>query len=64
MKVGPDLARTEILNLKAAMSPSATESPADLHPGDVLIVPQNKVSKIERFVKWGNFGIYANPLGL
>jgi polysaccharide export outer membrane protein len=63
-RVGPDLAKTQILNLKAAMSPSVTESPADLHPGDVLIVPQNKVSKIERFVKWGNFGIYANPLGL
>jgi polysaccharide export outer membrane protein len=63
-RVGPDLAKTQILNLKAAMSPSATESPADLHPGDVLIVPQNRVSKIERFVKWGNFGIYANPLGL
>ena len=63
-RVGPDLAKTQILNLKAAMSPSVTESPADLHPGDVLIVPQNRVSKIERFVKWGNFGIYANPLGL
>jgi polysaccharide export outer membrane protein len=63
-RVGPDLAKTEILNLKAAMSPSTTESLADLHPGDVLIVPQNRISKIERFVKWGNFGIYANPLGL
>jgi len=28
----------------------------------MLIVPQNKVSKIERFVKWGNFGLYANPI--
>jgi polysaccharide export outer membrane protein len=63
-RVGPDLAKTQILNLKAAMDPSATESPADLHSGDVLIVPQNRISKIERFVKWGNFGIYANPLGL
>ena len=63
-RVGPDLAKTEILNLKAAMSPAATESLANLRSGDMLIVPQNRVSKIERFVKWGNFGIYANPLGL
>lgn len=63
-RVGPDLAKTEILNLKSAMSPSATELPADLHPGNVLIVPQNRISKIERFVKWGNFGLYVNPLGL
>ena len=62
-RVGPDLAATQILNLKAAMSTSAKEPLSDLRPGDMLIVPQNMVSKIERFVKWGNFGIYANPLG-
>jgi polysaccharide export outer membrane protein len=63
-RVGPDLAETQILNLKAAMSASAKEPLVDLRSGDMLIVPQNRVSKIERFVKWGNFGIYANPLGL
>ena len=62
-RVGPDLAKTEILDLKAAMSPSATEGLADLKSGDMLIVPQNRVSKIERFVKWGNYGIYGNPFG-
>lgn len=60
-RVGPDLAETQILNLKAAMSTSAKEPLSDLRPGDMLIVPQNLVSKIERFVKWGNYGIYANP---
>ena len=57
-RVGPDLAKTEILNLKAAMSPTATEPLADLRPGDLLVVPQNRVSKIERFVKWANVGLY------
>jgi polysaccharide export outer membrane protein len=57
-RVGPDLAQTEILNVKAAMQPSAREPLADLHPGDLLIVPQNRISKIERFVKWANIGTY------
>ena len=62
-RVGPDLAKTEILNLKAAMSPAAAKEPlADLRPGDLLIVPQNRVSKIERFVKWGGLWFYADPL--
>jgi polysaccharide export outer membrane protein len=61
-RVGPDLAKTEVFNLKAAMSPSATEALGDLHSGDTLIVPQNRISKIERFVKWGNWGVYANPM--
>jgi polysaccharide export outer membrane protein len=57
-RVGPGLAQTEILDLKAAMNPGSSEPLADLHPGDLLIVPQNRISKIERFVKWGNIGIY------
>jgi polysaccharide biosynthesis/export protein len=61
-RVGPDLARTNLLDLKAAMSTSATEPLADLRPGDLLIVPQNRISKIERFVKWANVGLYWNPL--
>jgi hypothetical protein len=32
---------------------------ADLHSGDLLIVPQNRVSKIERFVKWGSWGVFS-----
>ncbi len=63
-RVGPDLAETKILDLKAAMSPSAKEPLAGLQSGDMLIVPQNRVSKIERFIKWGSWGVYLNPLGL
>jgi polysaccharide biosynthesis/export protein len=62
-RVGPDLAKTQILDLKAAMSVSAKEPLADLRPGDMLVVPQNTISKIERFVKWGNIGLYMNPMG-
>jgi len=58
-RVGPDLAQAEILDLKVAMNPGFTEPLADLHPGDLLIVPQNRISKIERFVKWGNWGTYS-----
>jgi polysaccharide export outer membrane protein len=62
-RTGSDLAKTEILNLKAAMSTHATEPLADLRPGDVLVVPQNRVSKIERYIKWANMGLYLNPMG-
>jgi polysaccharide export outer membrane protein len=61
-RVGPDLAKTEVLNLKAATSRKATEPLVDLRAGDMLFVPQNRVSKIERFVKWANVGLYFNPL--
>ena len=56
-----DLAKAELLNLKTAMSPSAMELQSDLHPGDLLVVPQNRISKVERFVKWITVGAYINP---
>lgn len=61
-RVGPDLARAELLDLKAATSPSATEALQDLQPGDLLVVPQNRISKIERFIKMANLGVYWNPI--
>ena len=61
-RVGPDTAKTQILNLKAAMTGSAPEPNIDLRPGDMLVVPQNRISKIERYVKWGNFGAFVNPI--
>jgi len=62
-RVGPDLAKAEILDLKAAMDPKTkSETLADLHPGDLLIVPQNRVSKVERFVKWAYIGVAWNPI--
>jgi polysaccharide biosynthesis/export protein len=57
-KVSPDLAKTQILDLKAAMTGSTSEPNIDLRPGDMLIVPQNKISKIERIVKIANIGAY------
>lgn len=57
-RVGPDMAKAEILDLKSAMNPSAGEPLVDLHSGDLLVIPQNRVSKIERFVKWTSIGAF------
>jgi polysaccharide export outer membrane protein len=61
-RVGPDMAKTEILDLKTVMNPKAKAEPlADLRPGDLLVVPQNEISKIERFVKWTSVGAFLSP---
>jgi polysaccharide biosynthesis/export protein len=58
-KVSSELAKTQILDLKAVMNGSEVEPNIDLEPGDTLIVPQNRISKIERIVKIVNIGAYV-----
>lgn len=57
-KITPELAKTQVLNLKAAMTGSTSEPNIDLQSGDMLIVPQNRISKVERVVKIANIGAY------
>ena len=33
-----------------------------LRPGDMIIVPQSKLSKLERYVKLANTGVYYDPI--
>jgi polysaccharide export outer membrane protein len=61
-KIDSHIGETRILNLKQIMFAPKMNEDVALQPGDVLLVPQNKLSKIERFVKWGNFGVFANPI--
>jgi polysaccharide biosynthesis/export protein len=57
-KAGADTFSTRIIDLKAAMTGSANELNIDLHSGDMLMVPQNQISKIERIIKMVNVGAY------
>ncbi len=62
-RIDAERAETRILNMKEMMRAPALQEDVRLHPGDILLVPQNLVSKIERYIKWGNIGMYWNPLG-
>ena len=61
-RINNEQAETRVINLKETMKAPASPENVTLVPGDMLIVPQNKLSKVERIVKWGSFGIYATPL--
>lgn len=41
---------SRVINAKALARPNAAEEVPDLRPGDFLFVPQNRISKVERFV--------------
>lgn len=61
-RVNADVGETKILNLKQVVDERQFQENLELRPGDMLIVPQNRISKIERFVKWGSVGLFWNPV--
>jgi polysaccharide export outer membrane protein len=58
-KYNSEYAQVRVLNLKAMMKPDKVAENPDLRPGDMLVVPQNTVSKLERYIRWGSLGFYG-----
>jgi len=60
-RVDNENAQTKLLNIKKLTDPNhpRLEESMALQPGDLLIVPQNKISKIAPFVHWVSLGAYV-----
>jgi polysaccharide biosynthesis/export protein len=59
--VNDDLVEARVFNLKAMLKEkSLSESPI-LRPGDLVFVPQNSISKIERFLSKPALSMYVSP---
>lgn len=61
-RTGLDTGETKILNLKRIMDSGQLQEDVTLRTGDLLLIPQNKVSKVERFIKWSSVGVFWNPV--
>jgi polysaccharide export outer membrane protein len=59
-RIGEDMARTQVLDLKKLMDPKhpALEEDVTLQPGDLLLIPKNRISKVADYVHWINVGSY------
>lgn len=53
---------TRVLDLKGATRKTGTAEDLNLQAGDVVIVPQNNITRIERVTKAANLGLFFNPL--
>jgi polysaccharide export outer membrane protein len=60
-RIDQDTAQTRLLNIKKQISPAHPhlDESIVLQPGDLLVVPQNRVSKIAPYVHWVNFGEFV-----
>ncbi len=61
-KFNSEYAQVTVLNLKAMMTPQRIRENPELRPGDMLVVPQNVSSKLERYIRWSSIGLYGAAL--
>ncbi len=61
-KVNDEMAEVIKLNLTGIKKKADLKRNLDLQPGDMLYVPRDKTSKVERYVRLVNTGAYFNPL--
>jgi polysaccharide export outer membrane protein len=61
-KINSETAEVKVLNLKNINRTSELEEDLALEAGDMLFVPQNRLAKVERYMKLANIGLFFNPL--
>jgi len=62
-RLNSELSETKILNFKDAAQKGGKFQDLILQPGDMLMIPQNTITRIERYMKAVNVGMFFNPLG-
>lgn len=61
-KLNADTAEVKSLNFKTLNRSSDLENDLTLQAGDMILVPRNRISKIERYVRLASLAAFLNPL--
>jgi polysaccharide export outer membrane protein len=60
-RVNDDLVETRMLNLKKKLSEKNLREDVHLRPGDLVFVPKNAISKMDRFLTRPSVGMFMSP---
>lgn len=60
-QINSDTAEVKLLNLKSIRRTGDLENDLTLQPGDMVFVPRDKISKIERFMKLVSVAAFMTP---
>jgi polysaccharide export outer membrane protein len=60
-KINSDMAEVKLLNLKSIRRTSDLENDVTLQAGDMVYVPRDKISKIERFMRLASVAAFLAP---
>ena len=60
--VSNDMVEAKVFNVKQMLASRNLQEDPHLLPGDMLFVPQNKISKIQRYLPTPGLGAFFNPI--
>jgi len=60
-KINSDMAEVKLLNLKSIKKTSDLENDLTLQAGDMVFVPRDKLSKVERFMRIASIAAFMAP---
>jgi len=63
-KANAEYAEVKVFDMNKRMSPEEVREDITLRPNDMLIVPRNRISKIEPFMRFTSLGLYGLSMGL
>jgi polysaccharide export outer membrane protein len=63
-KANAEYAEVKVFDMNKRMSPKEVREDVTLRPDDMLIVPRNRLSKLEPYMKFTSLGIYGLSMGL
>jgi polysaccharide export outer membrane protein len=60
-RVSEGVVETHVLNLKTMLASRNLEEDLEIKPGDMLFVPQNRISKIRKFLPVASLSTFFTP---
>ena len=59
--VSNDMVEAKVFNVKQMLASRNLQEDPHLMPGDMVFVPQNKISKMQRYLPTSSMGLFLNP---
>jgi len=60
-RVSPQMSEAKVIDVKKMLTAKNLNEDVFLHPGDMIYVPQNRISKIARYLPTPSVNTYVNP---
>ncbi|HET7206645.1 MAG TPA: polysaccharide biosynthesis/export family protein [Terriglobales bacterium] len=60
-QVSNQFAEARVFNIKRLLQERNLKEDVQLRPGDLVYVPQNRISKVRKYIPLPNLGMYVNP---